>query len=746
MRKISKKTLRCCFYLFIFGSLLFSPSQSFSTSNPYNEKGFDFKQKKIFDVKPQNVKSIQLEADQVQFSQDTNKATAIGNVVVTADKTILYSDQIELEKTIGEAIANGHVYIDSPQMQVDAQSAKFNFNNSTGQFQDARIFYPPFQIRGKVIEKVSENHMVIQDGFLTTSDFDKPDYRIAAHQMDVYPGDKAIARGVTIYMGKVPIMKLPKYVQNLKDRPIFIIIPGYKKDFGAYLLSQLHLKLSDHAKMTVYGDFRERLGLGEGFDLKYQTPKFGSGILRTYYTHEREIASSHLWNLYNSNGTKKGPTIRHERYQVEWRHQWQIDKNTEAMLQYYKIHDYDLANMGFLKRYFERDFRQGPDVSTYFLLTRNLPKGALTFNVQVNRINPILRGVERLPEIQYQLSGQQIGNTNFYLKTTDTFSNLQNMPQNVGPDMKTMRVDTNNEISYPMKVAFIEMRPWVGGEHTYYSRTNDLNERSVIRGQFKTGADLTTHFYRVWDYKKDILGSEINGLRHVVTPSLTYVYAHRPTINASHFNQFDSIDALSQANSVHLSLENKLQTKRNNRSVDLIRTIVETDYNLIQKEKGTGRSFGPVTSTVEINPIDWISFRADESFDNKTSNWNYANFDIYINGGDKWSLGLGKRYARGLDDEFTTEWKYKINPKWKFRIYDRFIVDKGTIQEEDYLLTRDLHEWEMDIDYHQERGNGAGIFVAFRLKAFPGMVTSLFSSSFHQPKAGSQSSIGNPNI
>ena len=113
------------------------------------------------------------------------------------------------------------------------------------------------------------------------------------------------------------------------------------------------------SKLIVHTDFRERLGLAEGFDVKYNTPNFGTGLIRTYYTHEREIASSHLWNLDSSDGMKKGPTIRHERYKIEWRHQWQIDRDTSAIWQYYKVHDYDLANMGFIRRYFEREYRQG---------------------------------------------------------------------------------------------------------------------------------------------------------------------------------------------------------------------------------------------------------------------------------------------------------------------------------------------------------------------------------------------------
>ncbi len=744
MLKKYKLYLCFSFILLINGIFIFVLRPSFAESNPWGDEKSDFKEdfkkKDLIGLNPKDVKQVQLEADQVEFSQDKNQANAKGNVIVTSDKTILYADQLELQRAIGEAVANGHVFIDGPQMKVDADSVKFNFNESTGEFHNARVFNDPFQIKGESISKVSENHMIMEKGYLTTCDFDEPHYRFAAKKMDVYQGDKAVARGVKLYLGKVPVMYFAKYVQNLKDKPIFVVTPGYKKDFGAFLLSELRLKVNDNVKVIVHGDFRERLGLGEGVDVKYHTPNFGSGLLRTYYAHEREIAAKHLWKLKNSDGTKVGPTIRHELYRIQWRHQWQIDRDTNAIWQYYKVHDHDLANMGFIKRYFEREFRQGADVTNYFLLTRNLPVGTVTYRMDVSRVNPAIRSVEKLPEVQYTVSGQEIGNSNFYLKSIDTFSNIQNFPGNAGPHMKTVRMDVDNEISYPKKIGIIEFRPFVGGEHTYYSRTNDLNNRDKIRGQFKTGSDMTTHFYRIWNYHANIWGTEINNLRHVITPTITYAYSHRPTIRNDRLNQFDSIDSRDLVNNVHFSLENKLQTKRKNKSVDLIRAIIESDYSLIRSVKNP--AFATITSKVEFNPNDWLTFSSDSIYDNHKGHFDEANFDAFLHPTDKWSLGLGKRYAREQNDQLTTELRYIINPKWKFKIVDQFLLDTGGLKEADYLITRDLHEWEMDVQYHQEKGNGQGLFLVFRLKAFPDMGLNLFSDTFHRPKASSQTSTG----
>ena len=186
----------------------------------------------------------------------------------------------------------------------------------------------------------------------------------------------------------------------------------------------------------------------------------------------------------------------------------------------------------FLKNYFPREYQQeaqNSNYDTYFLLTRVMPHGTLTFNVDTSRVNRPLRGIERLPEVQYTLNNQQIGKSGFYAKSTDTFSDLtdQNYPKTF--NNKTMRFDSNNDISHPFKIGFISFNPHLGGEETYYSRTADINRAILSRGMFRGSLDMSTKFYRVWDYHTNFAGLNINGLRHVITPTVTYLYQAKPT-------------------------------------------------------------------------------------------------------------------------------------------------------------------------------------------------------------------------
>jgi hypothetical protein len=139
--------------------------------------------------------------------------------------------------------------------------------------------------------------------------------------------------------------------------------------------------------------------------------------------------------------------------------------------------------------------------------------------------------------------------------------------------------------------------------------------------------------------------------------------------------------------------------------------------------------------------VDWITFFFDTSYDTQKEYLSTANFDLYINGGSKWSVDIGKRWSREVDDQLTTAFNYKINPKWALRTYTRFDLRNGILKEQEYTVRRDLHCWTMDINFNETRRQGNEIWIVFTLKAFPDLALD-FGASFNRRKTGSQSSEG----
>jgi lipopolysaccharide assembly outer membrane protein LptD (OstA) len=720
------KTLGC--FLVLLCLMAQAPSfAQWDVTDKGDDTAIDKMKGQTFDLKADTSSKVEMQADKLEYSASDNTAKGEGNVVVTSGKTTIYSDSMIMDRTRQEAIARGHMYLSSPQFQVDADEGKFNFTQGTGQFTNARIFADPFQIKGGEVSKLSDNHMAMTNGYMTTCDHDEPHFRMQSRQMDVFTGDKAIARGVTLFVGRMPLFHLPKYTMDLKNKPWFTFMPGYKKDLGAFLLTQSRIKVNDYLTSTLRVDFYERQGIGFGMDHKYRTKNTGSGLLRHYYINERSIAAKHPWE------SKTAPTVVNKRYLVEWRHKWDVNPTTQAIWQYFRLSDNVI-----LPRYFEREYRRDPNVDTYFLLTKALPRGMLSFRVD-KRVNRFVEAVDRTPEIKYQASSIPLGDSGFYLKNESSYVNLvRRFPSPTEDRRKTQRVDTDNEISYPTRIAFVRFTPFVGGDTTYYSRT--ISERTnVVRGTFKTGATLSTRFLKTFAPRR-VFGRITPPFRHIIAPTVNYKYQHRPSFGPAGLNQFDAIDALDQEHRLEYVLENKLQIKRNGNVVDIIRNLTSIEQTI--RQKGAKGVLGPVRNLLEVNPADWISTSVETVYDHKQNHLTETNLDLYLKHKDKFGFDIGDRYVRGGDHQLITQVAYVINPKWRFKTYHRFNASQFSLREDGYTITRDLHEWEMDLTYNQTRGQGIEFLVGFRLKAFPSQPLDLFGTTFHQRKAGSQSTIG----
>lgn len=676
--------------------------------------------------------TVELNGDTVEYSRDENKVIAEGNVVIVGKDMELTCDRVEFSRDTSMAHATGNVHLRSTKGEVSEMTGEnlvFNFETMTGSFDGAKIFADPYYGFGDEVAKVGENHIEMKRNYITTCDLDKPHYRLASRKMDMYPGDKLVARSVRMFVGKLPMLYLPKFTQDLRGKkPTVVFTPGYDKEWGMFLLSQWFYHLNEGFKGVIHLDAREKKDIAWGVDLDYKTPNTGSGRIRTYYMNERSITSKRFYQ------PRPSPTIEKERFKVEWRHKWDIDAKTNAIAQYYKLSDSTVV-----KDYFEKEFEKDFSPTTFFLLTRALPSGTLSFRADA-RVNRFESAVERLPELRYDLINQRLWDTGFYLRNTTTYSNLTKKtasPSEVRQN--SMRTDTDNELSYPMKIGFIEFKPFVGGRNTYYSKTKDPEKYNSVRGIFRTGASLSTRFYRIFDVEIEEYGMDIHRLRHIITPSVFYEFANEPTLSSAQLDSFDGIDGLDNIHNIHFSLDNKLQTKRDRKTVELLRAIIGTDFRL--KEHPAKGGFSTINVDVDFRPVDWITFYFDSQYDTQEEFLTTANFDIFINGGDRWSADIGKRWNREVDDQLTAGFNYKFNPKWALRTYTRFDLRNGILKEQEYTLTRDLHAWTMDINFNEKRTQGNEIWIVFTLKAFPDMAIDL-GTSFNKRKAGSQSSQG----
>jgi len=537
------------------------------------------------------------------------------------------------------------------------------------------------------------------------------------------------------------VFYLPYYSYALKpDRPKVTVLPGKDKDWGFYVLTAWRYEFNQYLKGVLHLDYRERKDFASGFDNYYQTRGYGKGFVKIYYMNERDLESKHPW---------KQPRITHERerYVIQHRHSWDIDRDTDLRFEYWGLSDTDI-----LKDYFYRkDYERDPEPPSYLSVIRSRPNYTVSFLGQ-RRFNKIFTRLEYQPELKLDIHNVRIGGgySRYYWKSENSFANLswkEAHPSNLDKD--TVRVDSYNQISRVSKLGFLHITPYVGGRETYYTK-DKYGDHDWFRGAFYTGMDVETKFYRIFEVQTNKWGLDINNLRHVITPKVGYDYVHSPTVASEKLVQFDGLDSISRLNQFTLSLENKLQTKRKVsgeteerfEAVDLACLLISTHYDY---RLPSGSKFSDVNFDFEFTPFNWLTLEFDTAYDHRQDRFKTFNLDIYVDREDKWKCGLGYRYAHESHSEATFELSFKPTPLWKVGIYERFMF-KGyphgkkkiyALREQQYRIVRDLHCWTSEILYTVSRGEGESIYLVFRLKAFPELPLE-FGKSYHRPKAGSQ--------
>jgi len=674
---------------------------------------------------------VVVKGKKVEYLRSQNKIIGTGDVSITYGEIELKCDKIIVYTDTKEAICEGNVKISQPGASMEGNKINYNFSEKKGYAIDSQISIHPFYGKADKIEQSGSKEYGLEKGYITTSDLEKPHYRIQAKEVRVYLDEKIVAKHILFYIGDVPVLYLPLYVQALKGKyPEVTVIPGRTSDWGYYALTAWRYFFNDDSKGHVRLDYREKKGFAEGVDYRYNAKELGSGLAKFYYTHENDDFAI----------TNSGP--EDDRWRVQYRHNIILPEDTVCTIEFNKLSD-----RNFIKDYIYREFEENPDPDNYILFETK--KDNYIFDLLARkRMNDFLTVVERLPEAKLQVNNQRLWDSNFYYESENSATNFIKRYDEDGDESpeESIRSDNYHRLSYSTKLFnFLRTTPFVATRQTYYSR-NRWKDTSQLRSIYEYGINLSTKFYRIFDMQSNTLDLDLNRLRHIITPSVSFLSRHQPTISPNNLYQFDSIDDIERYNGFGLSLENKLQTKRHSgdgmKTIDLARFIVSSDYTFRLKKKslesqGVGR-FSDIKFDLELWPYSWLSIDSDLTLDHKDYDINTANLDFYLELDKKMTLGVGHRYEStdtSRTSQFTGELFYNINDEWKVKVYERFNFTKFKWEEQQYTIFKDLHSWLAEFSINK-RGDEYTAWLIFRLKAFPKIPIGLFETTYRRPRPG----------
>ncbi len=682
-----------------------------------------------------------INGDNVEYSADSQEVVATGNIEVIYKGTKLTCNRLKVNMQTKEALAEGNARIQDARGIVTGEKIIYDFTNKTGIIYNADFRANPYFGKARKLQKVSESEFISKHGYFTTCNLEHPHYRFATKKINMFPEDKVQAKETTLYLWNIPLVYLPRLNYSMKEPIMHVQVkPGRRKDWGPFILSAWRYNLTDNSNLRIFLDYRTKLGIAEGFDLNYRSPSTGRGDFKFYYTNEK------------TDDLPAGAPKEFQRYFLRWRHKWDIGPRTNLIAEFYKISDarrkyenFPAPNLNahnILQDYFFREYEKDSQPLTYALFHHAFDYSSLDVFLQ-KRTNHWFDQLDKLPEINYNLPSLRLGQTPLYFDHSSQFG-IYNKKAETAPlsadDVTLTRLDITNRVSLPMKLGFLQFKPFVSSRQTLYDKGAN-GQSQIVRSVFYSGVDMSAKFYRLFDVQTDLLGLGLNGLRHIITPTLGYLYTHAPSIPISNLRQIDAVDAINRGNTLTFSLSNKLQTKRNGQSVDFLDFLITSEYILDPKTGDnalliprTGEKlksdFSDIIFKLKVLPYSWLRLESELTFEHSDqSNANYnkfalVNYNLIFDLGKERAFSIGQRYERKGYNEVTAAFNWRISPKWKFGIYQRYnfkessTLDKG-FQEQEYTLTRDLHCWDFDISLNRKEDTGTTLYFTFRLKAFP---------------------------
>ena len=673
---------------------------------------------------------------------------AAGTVAYTNGVTVRYGDAVLTAKRMRlnfetkDVQAEGQVRLQQGEEVWYGERIEYNFASRKLLATEFEAAQPPFFIKGSALSGDQTNNVyVLVDGIVTTDDYEKPGYQIRTKSLTIAPGEYIEFEDAVLYLKDTPVFWFPKWRRSLKRHPNhWVFVPGYRSKYGAYLLSSYEWYWNERLSGAVHVDERTKRGIGAGPDVSYRLPGFGDGDVKYYYTHDERPGKD-----------QRGPENDQDRQRAWFTHQGTLRTNLtlKSAVRYQ-------SDSQIVRDFFETEYRQNTQPSTFVELNQIWSNWSLNLLAQP-RVNDFQETVERLPDLKLTGLRQRIGPTPLFYESESSFGYYQrrfavvDTNQNIFTDpnrFSATRGDTFHQILLPWTFfGWLNITPRAGGRFTYYGEADGpgANTFEEERGVFNTGAEVSFKASRTWASAANKFW-EIDGIRHIVMPSVNYAYVPRPGVSPRRLPQFDyelpsaelipilypdynSIDAIDSQNVLRLGLENKLQTKRRDGLDNFVHWSLYTDWRL--KPREDQETFADLYSKLDLKPFSWLSMNSELNYGINQRQWDQVNHSVTFSPNDIWSWTVGHRYLRsgafygtniGNNLLFSSAY-LRMNPNWAARAIHYYDAREHFVQSQSYTLYRDLRSWTVALTFRilkdQGRATDYGGAITFSSKALP---------------------------
>jgi lipopolysaccharide assembly outer membrane protein LptD (OstA) len=628
-----------------------------------------------------------LTCDYLEFRSSDNAVLARGNAVLLSEGTRLEADALTLFLSSRVAEAEGHVYLEDPDVSVMAESIRYSWGETRGVLENVFLQQGVWRTWGRRLERLGPSLFRIERPAFTSCELDPPHYH--------FRGSKAVYRSkesVSVTHARpavetTPVFYLPFYRRALTDNAWTLTIdPGNSARNGTFAKTVFSVPVGDHARASVLWDYYAKAGNGFGGEFSYSSAAVRGSL--SGYSIDDKIEDARRWNFRFAHWQQLAP-------------RWQVQSNVAFQS------DEDVNNI-YVGDDVERVRQLGESdlALTYtapWFTARGFAEHDRSYDAVKNRF---VEAKTILPQFGFGTSALRLGKSSAYFQFSGNFRNEYDRPEQNPPDPEPIYpgkdqyrqyADGTGSLRWRVPVTkTISLEPSAGLTEAWQSHQDlgaELDPQDLTQGNGFTGLNLRHRLTRNLDY------------------DLTHRYKVRWTPNTFHRDHAALDRGLEQ---------NDLTFFGSYRPSQKIWGRASTTYDFRDTEAQNYQSprqrFSPPWAEVQVQPRAWFSAFARETVQLYPARKPQSTLFNFRFGKDErafYSSGFSYNVGRPGELDVNSGAAFPLTRNWWLGgdLHYTLAGSGGThynrvdFKEKNLIVRRDLHCWVLRVTYKERPGS-----------------------------------------
>ena len=620
-----------------------------------------------------------------RYDDTTKDAIVTGDARLGLGEMVLTADEIRFNAGTQTATAHGHLIITSGARRLVADEGTYHTPSGHITAHNLRVGQFPVYVTGETVEGTFDE-LVFTNATVFFRENVSYTPSVHATRLTYAKGKIVRAEGLGVGLLGGHFLQFPKFEQALDSDFISYVSGhvGYRGRLGVFAELGLHVPVAEGVKLGADVGLYSARGVMVGPSGSYhRADSNGSmtGFFRSGYINDSGDRRTDIL----------GDPVPRDRSFFTWEHRQTYGEHFTLDGEFNYWSDSEVLR-DFRSKEFDRV--QQPDSFIEALYTNDNSSFSAFGRFHPNSYH---RVQERLPELRFDLfpTAALLGS---YQRFNASAVALESDAFGPDPRRRTTRLDAYYGLERPIALApWFTFTPVAGGRVTHY--TDALGGKDeYTRTIGEVGFDARLLASGTFDRKSEIW--EIDGLRHLIEPKLSYRYApeaahgraYIPPIDQRVFSTYlqplsigDSrnLDDLTALNTVRLSFNNTLQTRDTKYgSRNLAALNFAADYRF---DPAAGqRHVSDIYTELALTPAPWLRFEVFHRFDPHSTRQSELNTGVTLIDQEWWSLRLATHYLRNDYDEYFLEYRRRLNESYDVTALWRYDGKRNRFNEQSY--------------------------------------------------------------